>query len=419
MLRLAGIGLATALAYLDLAWEYYYQKYRFNVDDEIALLPKNINQAFIGDALEDYNKHWVSHLSHHMLLPLQNLIVVIVMTYFPKYLAFICNKCGKVCTVLFPAYRGINSHEILLLHLQQFMIISTECLNTFNKIYYITVLKYSKPLHKYITVATLWRILVLVLVAPVMVRYKILIEKKFHTKAPLVFAALNTFIALAAPFVLFGIHFLTGDVFPAIKLKPDFEWSQMIREASPYEVYVFRGLKAPTLHYSILKTPFDPFLIVSDRSIRLQTRFKSIRELALIEYKNTYYALDALMVLGNNFIFAILFMIFDRFCVESFCSKFIQHTTAHLILEEFAHIGLFKYSSFGYTFYNRAVTQKINQIIASEGNCLEICQSLVNIHLDFYNRQDLAYSRLYEFINGKEGIFRRITAILEMNKKTG
>ncbi|KAI5149973.1 hypothetical protein ENBRE01_1223 [Enteropsectra breve] len=409
MLRLAGIGVSTALACLDYVWEYYYQRYKFNAVNEMALIPKDMTTDHTHEALDKCSKELMIDIKHHLVFILSQSIVISVMALVPRYLTSICNTLGKLSATIFPSYRGIGSHEILLLHLQQYMIIKAEYKHIYDKLYDLIIEKNVGFMKNEIIKHIVWNLLILVIIAPLVVRFKILIEKKFHAKAPLVFAALSTIISLASPLALFYINLLRAITKQAHE--------QAHGEVKPFKLYIINSLASAQSFYNIIKTPFDPLLILSKQLFMNNKEFKSIYELALIECNNSHYALNALMVLGNNFIFAILFMIFDKYCVKSFCSKHIQHTTAHLVLEEFAHIGLFKYASIGSTFYGQAVRQKINQDIASNEKCAEFCQLMLNKHITGSKPYGLSHSRLYEFINGKAGILKRISSILAMNKK--
>jgi len=402
---------ACTVPLVDIVWELLYQLgLGFRLDSLIKDY-KNLIPLISSEIILNI-KHEVSHGLNHLITE-QILYAVcllfLLLTLNVKIRSNLFNLL-KHFQKFTPSFMGVSQPEMFLLQLQCIFLRSLE-----SKWLYDSFIRPGTVLNR------LWIPIVIILVSPIEVRFKIYMEKRFHSLSTVLVGVMH-----AAATVLFPICYLYYlSVFYKLEpLNTNFDslntqlfsttarfngngFLQYSDFVSNYIVFDSSAMNAGGHgeHASLIsghQHSSMPLDILHEHAIEYVLCFN------LHKSANHRYYLVAPFV--KNLIFAGYVFFADKLLLKSLCSTEINHVCAHLIMEEFLSTILFRYLLSPFNIYEKAQVYKYDSVIAELPNKKAVIKAGLGNSLGFHGI--LHPSICFQIFNNQTNLFSRLDNIL-------
>lgn len=339
-------------------------------------LPKSIYRTLI-------------HLSLHAWLCILTFTLILV-AISPRLRASII-QWSFITPKVFPKFMSVSTFEIFLIE-----VLSASCRIIESKWIWNLFVKESSLFDYF------WFPLCAIFIAPFEIRFKIYLEEKFRTLAPVVIGILHALATSIMPI----LYFVGSQCFVGCKLK------SIDLTNFGLGIVNYYHLQTSSTHLKIIPVNMifrNCFLVQGDAR---HTKGMSVH-LVFEAYK--FYNLSAffylILPLLENMIFAALVIYLDRKLVKTMCSNDIHHICAHLILEEYLCVGLSRYIYSPFTWIDKYLISQHDKKIKDLGY-MNTDMLRNYFHFQLHGHANVHPSMIYQFFNGETDIIGRIDTLL-------
>lgn len=389
------------IAMLDILLESFYQLFAlFRFDSFISSFPEFV-KLILNDHLKteifSSIKHTIVHLSVHSLL-ICTCVALLIILFTPKAKTGIF-KVVKHVSGAFPAFYGITSFEILILQTQCFVVRYLESRWVWN----IFVSEHSM-------FNLLWPIFVFSIVAPLEMRFKIFLEKKFHYKAVVAIGLLHALSSLIFPYIQL---FLSMKVFKSTIVKINDEIAPVI---SHFKNTTIVFLQSKSHHLNITAASFfnrNYFLIEGHHGTDLNDISASLL-FESYKFRTFYKIISAISPFVLNMMFAGIVIFLNKRYLKHLHSADINHITIYLVIEEFLNLGFFKFISAPYRVIEKLLISRNDATIKTRLD-LSISNSIILKFIEqaIHSHKRICSSPLSILFSCESNTLRRVENVLK------
>lgn len=314
------------------------------------ILPKSfenmsLSDFGLGSLASAINLHDFQHAIKHSHLAstihlLKSLAIVSALTLFlivtlNKSLRSPLIKLVSILRLGFHSEKVISRFEISILYLMTFIIRALESKWLFN------LFVKEDSLMDY-----MW-ILVLLLVVVVEVRFKVYLEKIFHSASTTIICAFHLLGTLILPFVIYYFHtYMNGSELEFVD-----NISNGLVEDDPLQLInpsCHHGLK---IHY--LQFFRSGMFLVEGKKDHFKDLEKIMFLIAMDSYKSNVFWEYFLKLIIKNIVYIVTIYFADKYFLNSLCSDDIHHICAHLIMEEYINSGFIKIFNIPFSYFEQ------------------------------------------------------------------
>lgn len=393
MLKASNMVFMGLIPLIDRVVEYFYQTLLVLSLSAKLSEYKNFSKFILKEEhlrhIEKSICHTLYHLSLHIGVTAACMSLVAI-ALSSRMRSFVL-RCISSSLYLFPKFLNVTSFEIFLLEIQCI------CVRTIESKWIWNLFVNESSILDYV-----WPIFVLLIWAPLEVRFKIFLEERFHQLAPVVLGIMHGMSCIALP-----IAYFLGMKLACHCEKSEFNSLSTLKKLSLYH------FETASKHMKIL-----PISMLSHQFFLVQghisSHSKGIYEFLQFEafrfdgYASTYYLLQQF---AKNLIFACLVIYFDRRFLKIFCNNDIHHICAHLLTEEFLNVGFSRYLFSPFIFIeNYFISQHDMKIKENLGKEVPLLSNYFSFQL--HNHKNIHPSYFYSLFNDETNIIERIDDIL-------
>lgn len=405
--------IACAIPLVDILWEIFYQLgVGFRLDNLIKDY-KNLIPLISPEIILNI-KHEISHGLNHLVTE-QILYTVclffLLLTLNVKMRSSLFNLL-KHFQMLTPSFMGVSKPEMFLLQLQCILLRSIE-----SKWLYDSFIKPGTILNR------LWIPIVILLVSPIEVRFKIYMEKRFHSLstvyAGLMYAVATVFFPICYLCYLLVFYELeplntnseslnTNFFFTTARFNENgfFQFSNFVSSCIVFDSSEMNA--GGHGEHNSLVSGHQHSSTPSMALHRDASDYVIYFNLHKIANRRYYYFVAPFV---KNLIFSGYVFLADKLLLKSLCSTEINHICAHLIMEEFLSTVLFRYLLSPFNIYEKAQVYKYDSVIAKLPSKKAIIQAGLRNNIGFHGL--LHPSICFQIFNNQTNLFSRLDNILK------
>lgn len=387
------LAIVYIIPFADLVAESVYQSELFvSIPSKIKQYPE-LRPVFHGEETISHIKSSIIHTIEH--LAIHQIVVFVCFLYM--IIAIDSGARSIFMTLLektfpyFPSFMGVSSPEIVLMQLQCSI---------------IRILESKWVWNDFVACGTvldrMWIPFVLIVLAPVEIRFKIYLERKLHHLAPIVLAVLHASSATLFPiFYFFYLQCFSG-MRPLntvdSSLDGIFSLAQFFHVPSKSSHVTVTPVNMLGHHYFVLNGDISHHYA----EVCSQLLFES--------YQSSNSLYSTLAPFAKNMAFACFVIFSDKKFLKSICSREIHHICAHLILEEFLNVGFCRYLLVPFNSFERGLVADHDRKIARLSNKTQIVRNAFNWQL--HEHKNIHPSPFFEFLHSDTNMLERFEKIL-------